>query len=206
MLTRHVPRVAALQPLYVVAGLSSLLVLTAPNASAVGGRFRFAAAAVAAAAAFVLDDDAAATLGSVPETLLARRSARAVVVGVAVAVWLLAVSFVADAITGSGGPPALALLEPVVVGLIAIAVAAVASGRTDDERGGILGATAALTCFATIYLPPRWWWPLTAEPDMQRLLFVGGFAVVVAFVATRDPARRRPWSNRAKRGAIGSNR
>jgi hypothetical protein len=124
-------------------------------------------------------------------TRLAQRAARAGDAAAVLAAWVGVAAFAADALTGDGCPPNAVVLEGAAVAHIAFAVACVARGRTDDGRGGIVGALVALACFATGYIPSRWWWPFTAEPRQTRLLVLSAAALAVALVASSDPARRR---------------
>jgi hypothetical protein len=175
------------------AAIAGAFGLAAPSATSAEMRLRVASAAVAAVACLVLDDDAAPTLAAVPVSRLRQRLARAGFAAAFVATWVLVVTVVADLLTGVGRPPAAALAEIGALGLVALAVACLAIGRTDDGRGGIVGAVVALLCFATAYLPPSWWWPITAQPQLTRLLVIGGGALVVGLEASADPARRRRW-------------
>lgn len=190
-LVRAVPRVAPVRPLVVSAALAGAFVLAAPSAESASMRLRVAAALVAAAACFVVDDDAAATLAAVPVSRLTQRVARAVFAAGFLAAWMIVVTVVADVLTGVGRPPIAALAEIGTLELIALAGACLAIGRTDDSRGGIVGAVVALVCFATVYLRPHWWWPITAEPELRRLLVIALGALAVALAASADPARRR---------------
>jgi hypothetical protein len=193
-LLRAVPRVAPVQPLLLTAALAGAFVLTAANAPAAAFRLRIGSAVVAAALCFVLDDDAATTLASVPVSRLTRRSIRAGGAAAFVLAWFAVVLLAADALTGVGRPPTAVLVEVGALALIACAVACVAIGRTDDGRGGIAGAFAAMVCFASAYLPPHWWMPFTAEPRVTRLAIVSAGALVVALTASADVARRRRWT------------
>lgn len=191
LLLRAVPRVAPVQPLVMSAAAAGVFVLAAPSANSASQRLRVASAVVAAVACFVLDDDAAMTLDAVPVSRLTRRLLRAGATAAFVTVWMAVVIGAADALTGAGRPPLAALAEVGAIELLALAGACVAIGRTDDGRGGIAGALIALVCFATAFLPARWWWPLTSQPETRRLVLVGLVALVVALTASADPARRR---------------
>lgn len=192
-MARAVPRVAPLRPLVAAAVLMTVFVLAAPSAGAASTRMRVAAALVAATAAFALDDDAATTLAPVPMSRLVRRFVRFGVAAVSVGAWLGVVIAAGDALTGFGRPSGAALLEVGAVGFIAFAGASLATGRTDDGRGGIAGVFVALVCFATAYLPPRWWWPFTAEQRVARLACIALVALAVSLATSADPARRRHW-------------
>lgn len=192
-LTRALPRVAPWRPFAVGAAVFSLLVMRASTPDAALSRLRVGAAVVAACAAFVLDDAAAPTLASAPTTLRARRAVRTVVALVALAVWWVAVALAADASTGSGRPSNGAALEMLALVAVALAVASLAARREEAARG-FVGATVALACFASAFLPPRWWWPLTPDPasasGTQRLIVLLAVASVAWLAASVDPARR----------------
>jgi hypothetical protein len=153
-------------------------------------RVRVGCALVGASVAFVLDDDAITTVAATPITRLTQRTTRAAVGVAFVVAWLIVVVLAADALTGVGRPPNALLMEPAAVALIAFAVACLAIGRTDDGRGGIVGAFVALACFATSYIPTRWTL-FTAEPRVSRLLVISAVALALAVAASADPAKRR---------------
>ena len=78
--------------------------------------------------------------------------------------------------------------------LVSFAGAAWAAGRSDDDRGGMAGAVLTLACYATVYLPHRWWWPMTADlsgPGATRRLVVTLLTATTIVAATSlDPARQ----------------
>jgi multisubunit Na+/H+ antiporter MnhB subunit len=190
-LVRAVPRVAPLRPLYMTTSVATVLVFASGNPGEALTRFRLGAGALAACLAFVLDDEAATTTASAPTTRFARRGARVVVGALALGAWMTAAALIADTLVGSGRPPWAAFLEPLTIAALSLAVGCIAIDRSDDGRGGVFGATVALTCLATAYLPSRWWWPLTARPEMTRLAVIGFAALALAALASLDPAVRR---------------
>lgn len=195
LMTRLVPQVASWRPFAAATAIAATLILLAPNPAAASMRLRIGAAIMAASIAFALDDTAAATLASSPMTRLARRSVRVVSALVALGVSWVGLAVFADALTGSGYPPLSAALEMGAIAALALAASAVACHRSDDDSGGIAGLGVALGCFATSYLPDRWWWPLAADPaspaGIRRLLGVLTVAGLLGVVASLDPARRR---------------
>lgn len=194
-MARALPDVAPWRAAAGSAAFTLALVALASNEGAAELRTRIGAAVVAASAAFLFDDAASVTLASSPTTLLARRSVRAVAAITLLAAWWVSAAGLAYVGTGSGWPPASAAFEAIVLLAIALGVSAVAARRSDDASGGIAGAAVAFACFATSFLPPRWWWPLTPAPaspsGIRRLVVVLTVVVMVAFVASVDPAHRR---------------
>lgn len=199
-MTRAVPGVAPWRAAGGSAALALAYVAGAGNAGVAETRMRVGAAVVAACVAFLVDDAAAVTVASSPTTLLGRRAIRAGAGLAVLGAWWVSAALLADAVAGSGRPPFSAALEALVIACIALAVSALAARRSDDATGGVAGAAVALACFATIYLPQRWWWPLTPDPSspsgMRRLALVLTGAVVLGVATSLDPARRRRLTRR----------
>lgn len=195
LLTGALPRVAPWRPLFASATFATLFILRAANPSSAALRLRLGGAVVAACVAFALDDTAETTLASAPTTLLARRSVRVLGALAALAGWWCSTAALADATTGLGRPPSAVGIEILAIAAIALATSSLASSHGDDGTGGFAGASVALACFATSYLPPRWWWPLAPDPSstsgMRRLAVLLTVAVVFGVAASLDPARRR---------------
>lgn len=198
LLVRALPSVAAWQPVAAAGVLAGAFVVSAASPSAALMRLRVGGALIAAGAAFVIDDAAAVTLASVPTTLGRRRVVRIGAALAAIFTWWVAVAAVADARTGSGRPPAFAVIESMVLALLGIAVGALALRLDVDSArsaGGSAGLAVVLFVFAGSFLPVRWW-PLAADPagrdGVRRLVGVLTVAIVLVAVASADPARRLP--------------
>ena len=96
------------------------------------------------------------------------------------------------ALQDGGAPPAGAVFEVVAIAAVAFGIAANAIGRTDDGRGGRVGGAAAMVLYLSVYLPPRWWIPMTARPESTRLLVITALGLGLWFAASTDPAMRTP--------------
>ncbi|MDP1795336.1 MAG: hypothetical protein Q8K63_14455, partial [Acidimicrobiales bacterium] len=140
LMARAVPRVAPLGVVGATGAVMTLLVISTADPAAAQSRLRLGAACVAASLAFVVDDEAAHTLAGSPATLRARRGVRALV-AFALATAAFAVMMVlADARSGVGRPEVAYLLEFAAIACIALGVGSGAVGRSDDGRGGAVGA------------------------------------------------------------------
>ena len=193
LLVRWVPRVVSIRVIGGAMAIVTTFVLRAESADSAAMRMRVGVAVVAATVAFVVDDAAATTLASAPTTLFARRAVRVLPALTALGVFGVTLAFVADAVTGSGRPPAAAALETLAIALIGLVAAMWCARRGNDLTGGIAGFGMALACFASSYLPPRWWLPLNGDlsaAGVRRLLVVTLVAGLVAALLSADPAKR----------------
>jgi hypothetical protein len=201
-MVRALPATAPVTPLLAVIGAAVAAVVHAgADGPAATARFRMGGALVAASTGFVLDDTAAVTLASSPTTLAARRAVRAATSIVTVVCWWVAMAAYVDARTGRAVTFGGGLLELVTLALVSLGVSAWAARVSDDGTGGMAGAGAALVCFGTAHLPPRWWWPMSADTGspgaLRRLAVTLLVAVGVLAIASRDPARRPPAVRRS---------
>jgi hypothetical protein len=167
-----------------------------------------AGAGLAAAGGFLLDDPASVTLAASPTSRRSRALLRVSVAALGAGLgWAGAV---AVATQRAGGLPLRgATLQLVALVATALAVSAVASSVGDRTAGGIAGAVVTIGCFASTFLPPKAWLPFPADPNgpgaKLRLIGVLGVALVVLFVGTGDPVRRRAGVSPGwRRGGRGS--
>ena len=189
--SRWMPAIVSWQPLGWVMIGSTVLVTLGDRGDA-PSRLSIAGAAVAAATAFLLDDPAAATLAPSPTPLHVRRLHRMLIAAAIVPLWWAAtVSLAADRVAGLF-VRGLAL-ELTVLTFVALAGSAAASARHPTD-GGIVGAVCSIACFASTFLPPRWWLPFPGDPTgpgaPQRLTAILACAIALLVWSSRDPARR----------------
>jgi hypothetical protein len=193
VLARPMPAIVSWQPLARVMAAGMVFVLVGSR-SGTAARVTIAGAGVAAATAFLLDDPAAETLSASPTPLPARRAQRVAIAAVAVALWWAAAVTVAATQIGVV-PLAGPALEVGVLVAVAVAVSAAAATMGDRTGGGIAGAAVSVACFASTFLPSRWWLPFPPDPAAPgatpRWLAVFVCATALLAWTSRDPARPR---------------
>jgi hypothetical protein len=190
------------------AGAAVVLVLVAavvqPDAGVSDFVVRISELLLAGGAAYLLDD-AAVVLTTVTPVGLWRRRLPQLLSGVAVlaVAWtlILGVLWREDSL-----PPAAVSLELAVLCLVALGVAAVLAARGEPEPGALVAPTVGLVGIgviivdlvvqAAIFVP----WDGSGG-DGLRLAWacLGGVAVLVIVVASRDPGRSAPLRSAAAR-------
>jgi len=148
---------------------------------------------LAAWAGFLLDDAAAETVSNAPTTPATRR-----VVRIALALPVIALAWVAFVIYGDAAATALTLTAALVAQIaVALAFAAIGTGRTGAGRGGPVAIAGLFVVFALFPLLLKVPW--TADPAGDswhhlygRWLWIGAIACVAFTLASADPARRGP--------------
>ena len=173
--------------------VAGMIFVQVGSRGAITWRVTIGGVGVAAATAFLLDDPAAETLAASPTPLSVRRAQRVGIAAMAAALWWTgAVAVVATRVDGAPlAGPALQLCALVAV---AVAVSAAATTMGDRSGGGIAGAAFSVACFASTFLPPRWWLPFPPDPSAagatERWLATLACAIALLAWTSRDPARR----------------
>ena len=158
---------------------------------------RFAALVAGLGAGFLLDEPAETSLAASPTPLSARRLMAVGLVSPVLILWWLVMAGWASSLSGDLPQHALTLELAAIMG-VSFGAAAFGGRRFSPARRGVVGAGAVLVLGATALLLPASWTlylstPLDPGWDASHLRWatVGGLAVAVLAVTSRDPARRR---------------
>jgi hypothetical protein len=153
---------------------------------------------LAGGAAYLLDDAAVALTTVTPVGLWRRRLPR-LLTGFAVLVTAWALVLVVLRWQDSLPPVGVVTWEVSVMGLVALAAAAVLAGRGESEPGALVAPAVGLlgvgALIADAFVRPALFVPWDGSGNLEvHLAWValGGSAVLVIAVASRDPAQSRP--------------
>lgn len=200
-------RTGAWVPVGATAGLGTLaFAISATEASMAPdvtlARVRFAALVAGLGAGFLLDEPAETSLAALPTPLWARRLMAVGLVSPMLILWWLVMANWASSLSSELPQHALTLELATIMG-VSFGAAAFGGRRLSPARCGAVGAGAVLVLGATALLLPAEWTlylPTSLHPDWDashvRWATVGGLAIAVLALTSRDPARRR-WSARS---------
>lgn len=195
-------RTGAWVPVGATVGLGTLAFAISATEASMGpgvtlARLRFAALVAGLGAGFLLDEPAETSLAASPTPLSARRLMGVGLGAVVLTLWWLFMASWASSLYGELPRHALTLELVAIIG-VALGAAAFGGRRLSPARRGVVGAGAVLVLGATALLLPASWTlylstPLDPGWDASHLRWatVGGLAVAVLAVTSRDPARRR---------------